>query len=214
MKKVLVVSANLGRDGKNTVVKQTGAMVDFLFINKRNWPDRNASFTPRMNAKIPKMLAWKIKPGYDYYLWIDSYFNIHHSDTISWFLEQIGDHDILLFKHQQRSSIKDEARFMAEKRDAGDSYIIQRIKGEPVVNQAMFYSSDENFKDDLLIAASAFFYSSNLIQNKDYNLLKEWYFETCFFSIRDQISLPYLLWKFKTDYKLLNEDVFSCKYLK
>lgn len=211
--RVLVVSANMGRTVSNTVVKQKDFDVDFICYNDTNLPLRKSSFTPRMNAKIPKMLAWLINPGYDYYIWMDSYFNMNRDDSVAWFMKNIKGHDALFFQHKQRNTIVSEAKFMKDEYDKGNSYIQSRINGEPVCEQADNYVKS-GFVDNTLIVASSFCYSAELVKNKEYNVMKEWYFQTCFWSIRDQVSLPYVLQLFNINYKLSEENVFGLKYLK
>lgn len=209
--RILVISASLGTTAEKTITKQEGYVVDFVFYNDNNFPKRTASFTPRMNAKILKMLAWMTNPGYDYYLWMDSNFSISRNDVIKWFMNNIGDSDALFFKHPERSSINSEALFMRDRAKAGDSYLIGRIDGEPIVEQALRYIEAEGYNDSLLIAASSFFYKNT---ERMRAALKEWYFETCIGSIRDQLSLPYVLKEFDIDFKLMEENVFNLKYLK
>lgn len=213
MKKVLVISAALGSTQTKVIAKQKDFNVDFAFYNDDNFHKRSASFTPRMNAKLLKMLGWKYNPGYDYYIWMDSYFNMTRPDTVKWFIESMGDKDALFFKHPSRNSIIDEAKFMESKVAEGDTYLKNRIKGEPVLDQAKTYCAEDKFKDSFLIAASAFCYSSKLVSHP-YNVMEEWFFNVCTGSIRDQISLPYVLQKFGVNFKLIEENVFALKYLK
>ena len=209
--RVLVISASLGMKTTKSIAKQEGHAVDFVFYNDDNFPNRNASFTPRMNSKILKMLGWMINPGYDFYLWIDNTFSITRNDTIQWFISKIGNSDALFFKHPSRSSIMSEAQFMHHKVAAGDKYLTGRIKGEPILAQAAKYCSKETYEDDLLIAACAFFYRPTKHMT---SILREWYFETCIGSVRDQLSLPYVLQKNNCDFKLIPDNVFGLKYLR
>jgi TOD1/MUCI70, glycosyltransferase-like domain len=209
--RILVVSALIGTNKSKSISKQEGHDVEFIFYNNANFPIRTASFTPRMNSKIPKMLAWMLNPGYDYYIWMDSNFSMHRNDSVQWFIENIGHAHALFFNHPQRSSIMDEAKFMVSRAEQGDTYLTGRIDGEPVLDQAELYCAEDWFEDDLLIAASSFCYRPSK-QMKEF--LRDWYFHTCVFSIRDQISLPYLIKKHSIDFKLINENVFGLKYLK
>lgn len=212
--KVLVVSVNVGSTKSNIVAPQDGHDVSFICYNDSNFPGRRASFTPRMNAKIPKMLAWELNDGFDYYIWMDSYFNMNHPDSVDWFIKTIGNHDALFFKHPSRSSILDEAKFMIARMDAGDKYITGRINAEPIMDQVEKYLKDSTFSDNILIAASCFCYSSRLVINRRYNPMKEWFYQVCMGSIRDQLSLPYILHTFNVNYKTVCDNVFSLKYLK
>ena len=58
-----------------------------------------------------------------------------------------------------------------------------------------------------------FVYSKNLVKNKDFNLMKDWFFHNTIHSIQDQISFPYLLNKHKVKYKIFNSgDVYDNFY--
>lgn len=209
--RVLVISASLGTEATKTIAEQDGHEVDFVFYNDNNFPKRTASFTPRMNAKIPKMLGWMLNPGYDAYLWMDNNFSITRSDTIQWFVSQLGENDTLFFKHPSRTEIMSEAKFMRHKVSEGDLYLKGRIEGENIIEQTIRYYANPNFNDDLLIAACAFMYRPTKYMQ---SILKEWYFETCIGSIRDQLSLPYVLKKNNCNFKLIPDNVFGLKYLK
>jgi hypothetical protein len=212
--RVLVTSANMGLNKSSKMVEQEGVKVDFICYNDKNFPTRDSSFTPRMNAKIPKMLAWELNPGYDYYIWIDSYFDMYKSDAVMWFIENIEGHDALFFRHPFRSSILEEAMHIVEKEKKGNKKIANKIKGEPILQQAEKYRLDPDFPDDFLITANAFCYSSKLVRNRRFNVMKEWFYQTCIGSVRDQISLPYVLNMFDTNYRLIDKNTFRFRYLK
>ena len=44
--------------------------------------------------------------------------------------------------------------------------------------------------------------------------MKEWFYHNCLWSVQDQLSLPYLLQKFKTNYKLFKGNVYNNEYTK
>lgn len=209
--KVLVISAAMGSNREKKIAEQEAHDVDFVFYNDSNFPTRASSFTPRMNAKIFKMMAWMLHPGYDLYIWMDNYFNISRPDTAKWFVDNLGENDALFFKHPNRSSIISEAMFMVERVKKGDDYLEGRINGEPVLEQAKRYRNEDWFEDDFLIAASSFCYRGNKAMQ---SAMEDWYLQTCLFSVRDQISLPYILKKHGINFTLILENVFEIKYLK
>lgn len=212
--KVLVLSASILGKKTSHMVKQEGVIADFIFYNEHNFPSRQSSFTPRMTAKIPKMMGWMLKPGYDFYIWVDNTFDIKRPDAVAWFIQEIAGHDILLLKNPYRSSIKKEAEFMHERISKNASNFLDRISGEPIMEQVNSYLSDHTFTDNKLMAGGLFCYSAELVKNTEYNFMKEWFFHTCFYSIRDQLSLPYLLHKMKINYKLSDYNYFNFPYAK
>jgi hypothetical protein len=204
--RVMVLSANMGSSQFNHMVKQEGVEADFNCYNDTNFPMRTSSFTPRMRGKIPKMLGWILHPGYDYYIWMDMTLSMSRPDAVTWYLNQLSGSDAVFFKHPQRDTVLDEARTMVAWSKNSEE-MRSRINGEPVVQQAERYRMDPSYSDDMLIEASSFCYSSKLVENMDFNIMKEWYFQVCFQSIRDQISLPYCLKKFNVKYNLIYRDV-------
>lgn len=214
MYRVCVISANMGGTKRNIVVPQEGYSVDFMCYNDSNFLKRSSSFTPRMTSKIPKMLGWLLNPGYDYYIWMDARFNMRLPDSVDWFVRNMGTHDMLLFKHPWRSTIADEAIFIDEQVKNGHKILTDKTHGEDTLVQAERLCGESWFKDNFLIAAGAFCYSANVVENRDFNIMKEWFFQTCIGSIRDQISLPYCLQKLNTDYVVMDSDIYTLKYLR
>lgn len=212
--KVCVLSACIGGNKKNHVVKQEGFEVDFFFYNNGNLPTRQSSFTPRMNAKIPKMLGWMLNPGYDYYIWMDDRFGMSRPDAVAWFIQNIKGHDALFFKHPFRNTIKQECDYMLRLLNNKSRIFEERLNGEDIEKQINIYLSDHRYADNKLFCGGSFCYSSELVKNTDYNFMKEWFFHTCYYSIRDQLSLPYLIYQFNINYKIIKDNVFNLEYLK
>ena len=208
--KVLVISAAIGSKSTKSISEQSGHDVDFVFYNDDNYQLRKLSFTPRMNAKTFKMLAWELHPGYDMYIWMDSYFSMNRNDAVDWFVEKIGRKEALFFNHPNRSSIMDEANYMESEAARGNQHLKNRVDGEPVLKQVGMYLR-KGYVDDLLIAASSFCYKPTDAVKM---ALKDWYLNVCLYSIRDQISLPYVLKQHKINFELINENVFELRYLK
>jgi hypothetical protein len=80
--------------------------------------------------------------------------------------------------------------------------------------QVNFYLSDSNFVDNKLFGLGFFIYSKKLVENKDYNIFTDWFLHNCYWSIQDQLSLPYLLNKHKINYKIFDLKLLDNKHLK
>jgi hypothetical protein len=211
--KILVTSANTSGIFSNTCVKQKGYDVDFICYNKNNFSIRQNGLHPRTVGKIPKMLSWELKENYDYYIWFDYSFNINREDTVEWFINQLGNADVAFFKHPHRNTVIDELNFCIDNMKIGNQYLLQRYDGERMVEQVDKYIKD-GFVDNILIAAGSFIYSNNLVKNREYNLMKEWFYHNCLYSVQDQLSLPYLLQKLNINFNIIEENILECKYLK
>jgi hypothetical protein len=184
--------------------------IDVFNYDDSNFPSRSNSLHPRLKGKIPKMLGWMYdnEKEYDYYVWSDSKFHFKKK-CISELVKQIKDFDMCLFKHPHRSRIIDEYNFVKENIKIGNRYLTDRYDGENMEKQMQDYISDKNFNDNCLFACGLFIYSKKLIANKETNLLKEWFFHNVFYSIQDQLSLPYLVQKFKINYTTFDFDIFN-----
>ena len=57
-------------------------------------------------------------------------------------------------------------------------------------------------------------YNPRIVENKEHNVLKEWFYQNCLYSVQDQLSLPYVLQKFNIQIKFADTSIYDCKYLK
>lgn len=188
--------------------------VEYICYTDQNTSSRLLSLHPRLKSKIPKMLDW-VENSADYYIWFDSKFKIRSNTLVDDVIDSLGDYDIQIFKHPQRKSIKSEIDFLEDEMlRLNNNYLIDRYKGERIRSQYEFYVQDTNFIDYNFFSMGFFVYSKNLIKNRDYNLLTDWFFHNCYWSIQDQISFPYLLHKHKTKYRTFDYQLFNNKYLK
>tara|TARA_R110002020_G_scaffold346187_1_gene560048 strand:+ start:235 stop:888 length:654 start_codon:yes stop_codon:yes gene_type:complete len=196
MKRVLVSTASFGKPLASTWVDQesTRYKIDFNRVDETNDTARPAAMHPRLCAKMPKILAWERNPGYDYYVWVDGYYSIPDPTAIERMVDYCLDTDACFFKHTARTSVAQEAEYLIQTR--------HRCEGEKIQEQLDSYSQDKDWEDNFLIEAGVFIYSKNLVSNRDYNIMKEWFHHVCIWNIRDQVSLPYLLYKFNTNFKL------------
>lgn len=178
-----------------------------------NTENRKLSLHSRLKGKIPKMLEW-MNINADYYIWIDSKFNIISNQFVEFLIEKITGFDLVLFKHPERSSIREEFLFVEENMMRGDLYLLQRYNGESMRQQVNCYLNDQLFQDDNLFCGGILMYSANLVRDKNYNFMTDWFFHNCYWSIQDQLSLPYLLQKHKVKYNVINDSIYNNKYVK
>lgn len=217
--RIKIITASFGLSSSliiNNLKEISDLDIDVHIYNDSNTPYRNLSLSSRLKGKIPKMLEWEKSESeseYDYYIWFDSKFIINEG-VIAKMLEGINGYDMCLFKHPERSSIKDELDFMNRLMSNNNNYLLSRYSGEDMDEQVSKYLSDDKFIDNKLFSCGCFIYSKELVRNKEYNLMKEWFYHNVIYSIQDQLSLPYLLQKFKInyntfDFNILNSDVMT-----
>jgi hypothetical protein len=144
-----------------------------------------------MKGKIPKMLEW-VNIEADYYVWLDYAIEIKTNNFYE-IIQDLEDYDICLFKHKQRNSIQEELEFIESGLEKEDKYITSRYSNENMNGQVRNYLEDSSFIDNKLFEMGFFIYSKNLIKNRDYNLMTDWFLHNAFYSVQDQLSFPYLL---------------------
>lgn len=212
--KVLVSTASFGSPLHSKWVTQDSNKYSITFnrVSDQTETARSLAMHPRLRAKMIRMLAWEEHPGYDYYIWMDARFSLLDSRAIERMVDYCRDTDACFFKHSARSSVESETTFVIDFLNANDQYILNRYEGEKLIEQLNHYQKDESWNDNFLIESGTFIYSKNIVENKEYNLMKEWFYHNCLWSVQDQISLPYLLHKFKTKYKFFEKNVYDNNY--
>jgi len=203
--KVAMVSANMGNFEKNSSehIPQTFPFDYFLFTDK-NFPPRVKAMTPRLQARIVKMFSWQLAPGYDYYLWVDSSCRLASPDAVKWFLDQCE--DVVVFKHPNRKTVGDEAKYLKYRLSINCPYITPRYKNELI---------DEQLKEinpkQPLFATTAFMYR-NCPESQA--MLKEWWYHTSRYHSIDQLSFPHVLSQSGLKVCVIPDNYLKIPYLK
>ena len=214
MIKVLVTTASFGGKLHSEWVDQISNRYEIVFnrIDDDVESPRIKAMSPRLRGKIPKMIVWEDHPGYDYYIWMDAGFSISNSSAIERMVDECIDADACFFAHSKRRSVKQELDFVISLMASGNQYLLDRYEGERMQEQVESYFKDPTWVDDVLFECGTFIYSNRIITNRQHNVMKEWFYHNCIWSVQDQLSLPYLLHKFGIRYKLLEGNVYSNKY--
>jgi hypothetical protein len=196
--RIAVVTANMGDFDKLVPYVPQSIPYDFHIFTNANFPLRYRSMTPRLQARIPKMFAWQMVSGYDYYIWVDASFSLQHIDSVKWFVEQCSGADIAVLKHPMRNSIREEATYLRQRlqkehqNPSMDQYVTSRYDNELIDDQLSEIVSDKEYVDDRLYASTAFVYR-NIEKNRV--MLKDWWYHTSRYHSVDQLSFPYVLFK-------------------
>lgn len=214
MKKVLVTTACFSSPLRSTWVDQKSDKYEIVLnrIDDSSDSARGKAMAPRLRGKISKMIIWENYPDYDYYIWADSIFSISDKNAIEKLVDECLDVDACFFKHVGRSSVKQELDFVLSLMSNGDQYLLNRYDGEKMKEQVEYYSKDQSWIDNYLFECGIFIYSKSVIENKNHNLMKEWFYQNCLWSVQDQLSLPYLVHKFNIKYKILPGNVYENSY--
>lgn len=203
MNEVAVISANMGSFETPVPHVDQSVPYDFHLFDDKNFPPRINAMTPRLQARIPKMFGWQMKPGYREYVWIDSSMSMARPDTIEWFEEQLGDADIAVFRHPHRSTVIEEADYLKERLAKNCSYITPRYEHELIDEQLAEVGNMP------LYATTAFIYRPHF-DIKD--MMKEWWYHTSRFHIIDQLSFAYALKKNHCKVNIIQDNFMKLDY--
>lgn len=184
MANIVVVSANFG-DFEKPIDDCR------ITITEKEFPLRDKSMTPRLQARIVKTHMWQFAPGHDYYLWIDSSCRLKSKQ---WFIDQLGDRDIAVFKHPHRKTIQDEANYLKERLELEQSgkkqkYILPRYENELVDEQLI--EVDARAK---LYATTAFIYKDSRQMRR---AMKRWWYNISRYHSIDQLSFTETIQPFR-----------------
>lgn len=150
----------------------------------------------RLLAKIPKILFYKlIHKEYDYYIWLDSKFIIedHWLDYILWLIRTRKDFDVLVSKHSERNSVKEEVDFMLKYGNVVDWGMPQKYNLAEIAGQYQSYKNISWFKDEHLYELTMIIYNASILNKKQF--CEEWYAHNYYITIQDQLSFPFLVQK-------------------
>lgn len=195
--KLAVLSANLGSfekpidDGRIT-------------ITEKEFPLRDKSMTARLQARIVKTHMWQFVPGYDYYLWIDSSCRLKSKQ---WFLEQLGEADIAVFKHPHRETVQEEADYLKERLELESSgkkqkYILPRYENEDIDGQLEHTNSRLS-----LFASTAFIYKNN---SRVRDAMERWWYYISRYHSIDQLSFPQIIAVGQLKVNVIQDNYENC----
>lgn len=196
--KIAIISANMGNfDPIVPYVKQS-VDYDFHLFTDENFPPRHCAMTPRLQARIPKCFGWQMAPDYDIYIWVDASFSLQNPDSVIWLIEQVEYDEVAVLKHPMRNSIREEADYLKkrleqEKLGEKEPYVIKRYDNELVDEQLAEVFADKRYIDCILFASTVFVYRNS---KHTQDMLKEWWYHISRYHCVDQLSFPYVLWKF------------------
>lgn len=207
--RVAVISCNLGGfDEPVAHVPQEGVAVTYHAFTDATFPPRPRAMSPRLQSKIPKMFGWDLVPGFDAYLWLDASLQLSQADAVAWFLAQMGETSIAVFRHPHRETIQEEADFLRHKLALGSRYIKARYEGEDLDGQMRAIGDYASLP---LFASGAFVYRPAFAVKA---ALQEWWVGTSRFHIIDQLMFPFVLHHWDVPVTVIDEDIYHASHLK
>ena len=202
------ISASFNRNkSKQFSIKSSNHKITISTYDDHNYPSRRLAMHPRLKGKIPKMLEWKFVDA-DWYVWLDDSFSVLTDSLAEDILKVAGKNKLILFKHPNRNSIKEEYEFMQKKLNKKNLYLFSRYAGEPIKKQVEHYLNDSSFRDNKLFSMGFFAYHKSMKP-----LMLDWFLENITWSVQDQISFPYVLQKHKVRYSLFEGTFLRNPYV-
>lgn len=206
--KIVVYTAITGKYENLKEPKFVSTKCDYIcFTDDENmksnvWQIRKIKDTcnnPIKTARKYKILPHLYLADYEYSIWIDG--SIVIIGDLSKFLKnELGNAKMAFFKHPNRNCIYDEAKICSIKKD-----------NRKIIEKQMKRYKQKGYKEKQGLIASGIIIRKH---NDDavIRLMKAWWKEVASFSIRDQLSFNYVVWKNQATYKIIKKNIFSNEY--
>lgn len=206
---VAIFTANLGNFDRVEKPSHELAVYDWHCFTDKDFPPI-AGLTPRLQYRVPKTHGWQMKPGYRYYIWLDGSMEFTRADSVEWLLGMLGNNDIAIFRHPDRSTARQETDYIEKLLQEEHPYITSRYRGG-LHKEQMAEIEATSYEDDALYASTVFVYR-DIPAVRD--MMKEWLYTSVRYFTCDQVALPYLLWKYGLNVKMIDMNPFKNPYLK
>ncbi len=152
-------------------------------VVKRDGFSNRDNYTSRVNAKVYRILPFIFLPDYNYYVWVDG--NHSPKNNILRLIAEMENQEkeFAFFAHNERNCVYDEIEACRNIR-VDVSYLLDKQKD--------FYQKQNYPIKNGLFETPGFAFKKT---SKTINLMLSWWEQINMFSSRDQISLPFCLWK-------------------
>lgn len=207
--KIALISANLGDFDKPVIHESQSVEATSYYFTDYNFPPRKGAMTSRLQARIPKMFGWQMAPDYDVYIWVDSSCRLSSPDSVEWFIEQLGNADMALFRHPHRKNIFEEADYLKHRLSIKCPYITPRYKDE-LIDELLEEVVKETYLPKDLFATTAFIYRNNPTVH---NVMRDWWYYTSRYHCIDQLGLPPVIANSDIKVNIIEENYLKVPYL-
>lgn len=176
-----------GKDAERTDIKQ--------------FSENRLFYDPVMAAKMYKILSHRFTTGL-VSVWVDG--NIYPKDTEENILRLLGGQDMAVFQHPKRKSY-DEELAACEKFQKGDIELM-KLQVEGYRKRGFDITRSNEHK----LLAGGVIIRKNKPSINQFN--EYWWAEICTKSRRDQLSLPWVIYKTKVNCKVIEMDIRANQY--
>ena len=169
------------------------------------WSSRfhNNIVHPRLDAKRPKMMPFNFTNA-DICVWIDGSFEIVDIGFKDFCVDALGDKDFIVWQHPDiaiRDCLYKEAQFCQD---------WPKYKNQPIREQVEFYRS-EGMPENFGLWACGTIVWRNTEMAKAFG--EEWFMQNQRWSIQDQISFPYLVWKMQPNFGVFPDHEYDNRFI-
>lgn len=185
-------------------LKVCGQTEDFEIVNGESQLTPRRDLPPRIRAKWGKMMAHRDRSD-SMLMWMDATMEVTNPNFISEARKMLGYNDVLVHKHPWHNTIAGEVN-EARKPIA---YTRTRYGREPLEQQRDYYLSQMN---EIGCWACGFIMRRN---NDNVNsAFEDWFLECIQWSSNDQISFPYIVWKYGLKVTTIDTDIYQSPWFK
>lgn len=203
--KIAVITANIGGiDPIFGMPKQECDNVEYkyFYYNESNLPFPLTNLNDRYKSRYLKIQTHRFLPDFNAYIWLDGRFKITSNKFIDHFVENLKEHDIVLYKHRERKNVFEELNFIVEEMNKGSKYLLERYANQQLIKEAVFYKAS-NIENMPLVANGIFIRLNNIKVNSCFD---EWWRRCIEFSNSDQTMLSVVLSQYNLNANYLEFD--------
>lgn len=214
MTRIACITANLGAyDNPVEWAPQvvSGAEVTVHRFTDSNFPPRPKAMTSALQVGLLKWFGPEFVPPADLYFWCDASCALLDPGCLQRWVDRLGDAELLLFAHPDRSTIRAEWEFMtARMARPGETYLTGRYRGEWLDEQYARIVADRDFVDRQLFASTAFMYRPT---PRVKALLERVWLAKTKYLLHDQLSLAYHVGKSDVPFNVIPEKYTDCNLM-
>jgi TOD1/MUCI70, glycosyltransferase-like domain len=204
--KVLVYTAVFGNYDKPKIHAPQNIHIDYLSFHEENSVDLPSFLQnkhPRYKAKYYKLHPYILNDyeRYDYVIWLDGSGTFLAPNSVEELIKYCNK-GYAVFRHPDRNCIYEEWAFCKE---------FQKYKDQPLLDQVDAYRKEGYPRYNGLYACGVIIRDTR----KDFTQLDNyWMKENLQWSYQDQLSFPYILWKYGISIDVIDLSLVENAYVK
>lgn len=207
--KIALITANIGNFDQIKGIPRQTIDVDYYCYFDNNLPFPLPNLNNRLKSKYVKIQTHRFLPNYDAYIWIDGRVEITADVFCEEMIKGLGDNDVAIFDHPERSTVNEEMGYMQEQFRLGNHYLLSRYGNQDMKAEDIFYQREGMGKYPLF-ACTIFARKNNEKVNAAFN---EWWRRCIEFSYFDQTMFTYAGYKHELTVNTLDRKDFKNQFI-